>query len=189
MILEIPPKPTDVPASDAPDAITDIGMARRAKVAESENEKLKQQLEELQELRARHDGKGDLAADHAQHGHDVYRCDARAPGGGRHPLVSLTKDRLVQCRVCGATLDAFDVLLAYAHGERMFSYHLTGLRKEVAELQVERDRLKAERSSLKSQVRKKRRDAVPKAAAPTDREEATKWAKQLADSMTEKSGK
>lgn len=194
MTFTVKPPPIDPPADDSPSVdppVTDIGMARRAKVAESENEKLKQQLEEMHELRARHNGGGDLAADHSQHGHDVYRCDARAPGGGRHPLVCLTKDRTVECRSCGATLDAFDVLLQYAHAERMFSYHLTSLRKEVAELKVARDKLVKERSSLKSQVKRKRERRAAPPAEPTaeDRETATKWARELAATMTEKSGK
>jgi regulator of replication initiation timing len=193
--MKIPVPPTDPPKDTAP-PVTDIGIARRAREAASENEKLKLEIEKLNErhleLRRQHDGMGDLSAEVSVRTHDEYRCNARAPGGGKHPVVRVNggEDRYVECRVCGARLDPIDVLLQFAHAERMFSYHLTSLRQEVTQLQADRDRLKAERSSLRSQVRRKtarRSAAVPKETASTDRDEATRWAKELADSMTEKS--
>lgn len=153
-----------MPATDAPSVIdeaTDIGIARRARVAESESARLRAEVESLRsenaELRRITDGKGDLHAEGSKHD---YRCSAYAQGGGVHPLVSLHGDtRTVKCRVCGTLMDAFDVLMQYAHAERRFSYGITSMREEFSKLRKDIEALKKERSSLKSQVKVKRKRA------------------------------
>jgi hypothetical protein len=192
--VKTPIPPTD-PPTDA-EAVTDIGIARRAREAETAKLKLETELEmlrgQLAELNRKHDGRGDLEADPKARTHDD-RCCARAPGGGKHPIVLVdAKERDVECKVCGATLDPIDVLLEFARAERMFSYHLASLRDETKALRKERDDLIRLRSSLKSQVRRKtaRRDAAAKEVPAADREAVAAMAREFAQTFgTEKSGK
>lgn len=188
--VKIPDTAAPVDAAGAP--VTEIGMARRARVAELENEKLARELVELRARLARVDVAGDLIAGEGKP-HDPARCEARAPGGARHPVVRVDgKERAVECQICGAELDPIDVLLSYAHAERMFSYHVKSVREEVDRLRAERDRLKDEAKRLKAQVRRRTRTAaVPREkvkVAVADPEEAKAWARQCASTLgTEKS--
>jgi prefoldin subunit 5 len=75
-------------------------------------------------------------------------------------LVSMTESA-VWCAVCNCELEPMDVLREFAKKERNFIESLDWLREEKAELRKEIDVLKKQRSSLRSQVKRK------KAAADT----------------------
>lgn len=72
-----------------------------------------------------------------------------------HVTVSLTTTRVV-CTICGEQLDALDVLRSYAKAERTFAMNLEHLREERSKLHAQVIALRNERSSLKSQIKRKR---------------------------------
>lgn len=61
----------------------------------------------------------------------------------------------VTCQECGAELSPLDVLREFANGERRFVEHINHLREERSKLAIEVEQLKTQRSSLRSQIRKK----------------------------------
>lgn len=63
----------------------------------------------------------------------------------------------VNCKQCGALMDPYVVLRKIAHREVNFCYTLNGLRDEKVKLTVEVEKLKALRSSLKSQIKRRTR--------------------------------
>ena len=66
---------------------------------------------------------------------------------------------VVECATCGTELDAVEVLREYASCERRFRYSDAAARKAYHLLLAEVRTLKAQRSSLRSQIKKK--GAVP----------------------------
>lgn len=79
---------------------------------------------------------------------------------GMHPHVRVSmRTPRVECAVCGTLLDPLDVLREYAKHERNFAHTLEHLRAEKAELTAEVDRLRRQRSSLRSQVKKRTKKA------------------------------
>lgn len=78
----------------------------------------------------------------------------------------------VTCKACGCELAPMDVLREFANSERVFVAGLEHLRTEKKQLAAEVDGLKKQRSSLRSQVRKKGGDVPdsPNATRPSTRE-------------------
>ena len=69
----------------------------------------------------------------------------------------------VNCRGCGEEMDPYVVLRKIAHREVNFCYTLNGLRDEKKALVDEVAKLKAQRSSLRSQVKKSKSLPVARA--------------------------
>lgn len=61
----------------------------------------------------------------------------------------------VRCMDCDALMDPYVVLRKIAHREVNFCYQLNGLRDEKKRLTEEVTKLKAQRSSLRSQIKRK----------------------------------
>lgn len=61
----------------------------------------------------------------------------------------------VTCKLCGAEMDPFTVLRKIAHREVNFCYQLNSLREESSRLAAEIPKLKARRSTLKRDVRRR----------------------------------
>lgn len=75
---------------------------------------------------------------------------------GFHPQVEVSMETdEVTCKMCGAPLVAIDVLREYARGERRFAESINSLRDERSKLAKEVEHLKKQRSSLRSQIRKR----------------------------------
>ncbi len=78
----------------------------------------------------------------------------------------------VACATCGVELAPLDVLREFARDERQFVNQLNSLRDEHKKLGQEVEKLKTQRSSLRSQVRKKGGDVPddPGATRPTTKQ-------------------
>ncbi|MEY4548965.1 MAG: hypothetical protein RL685_5160 [Pseudomonadota bacterium] len=82
------------------------------------------------------------------------------------------EDRSVSCRSCGATLDAFDVLLQYARRERNWHYW----DQETRELEAKVQALKEEERKVKARTKSaSRKDAATAVAAERERTERERF--------------
>jgi len=83
----------------------------------------------------------------------VKPAPARTVSYCRHLPVTVDKhSRTVVCRDCGATIDPFDWMLAFAEKEEAELLAVQGLRKERQQLEEDIRGLKRERSRVKSDL-------------------------------------
>lgn len=113
------------------DEINDLAIARKARDLSAEAEQLRADkaalMEQLDSYRKSQPGLTIIGREEKQHG---LQCLHLAPGI-RHPVVVLDDtDRTVRCRRCQRKLDAFDVLMEYASGERNLLYTNDALLRE-----------------------------------------------------------
>lgn len=152
-MLTIKPEPTPPEIAE----VTEIGIARRARAAENEVGRLRERVAALEAER----GAARLEIEKGQHG---ATCVALVDGGGRHPVVMLNEEsRTARCKVCGAVLDPYEILLEYANSERRFAYQLEHRREEARDLRKEVDDLRAAKKNL----RRRRQDDKANSAPPT----------------------
>lgn len=157
--------PTAKPAL-APVVVVDKATADAADVhrLQLENTKMRAQLASL---RAGGHPPTLLALDRWATTHD-YSCD-RTTAGVRHEVVMLNEDsRQVRCRCCGELLDAFEVLMGYAKGERQFSFGMDNAQAERTRLRADVEALTRSRKNLMAAVAKAKkmiRDGEAVAAA------------------------
>lgn len=86
-----------------------------------------------------------------------YQCGART-SGIYHDVVMMNEDsRAVRCRYCGETLDAFDVLLDFARGERQFNFAVDAARREVTRLRSDIEELTKTRKNSMAAVARARK--------------------------------
>lgn len=91
----------------------------------------------------------------------------------RHPSVLVGDDfGDVECGNCGVRLEAHQVLLDYARGERQFQSENERAKAELAKLQKEIAALKAEERRIKARIRRARQTV--------DAAEVKLWARDLA---------
>lgn len=151
LVFVVPNEPLQPPSPRhhlvEPGALDVGSLAKERELRElrAANERLKEELTESQKrlvapLTAR------MPFEEKQH---TFKC-------GLHPLVEVSLEtNSVSCRVCGVELAPLDVLRDYARNERYFVQGLESLREEKKKLSIEVDALKKQRSSLRSQIRKK----------------------------------
>lgn len=123
------------------DAI-DIGIARKARASAAEVESLRESnaalAAQLDAYRANMPATTLPKSEDTPHTHG-YRC------GAGHPCVLVdSHKRKVTCRFCGSVLDAFDVLLEFANGERRLWTENEHVKREHARLKATCESMKAD---------------------------------------------
>jgi hypothetical protein len=119
--------------------ITDLGVVR-------ENKLLKERVAALENQLRAHET---VITDGAITPHSEGRCQYHLS------VVVDMEAPVVECATCGTELDAVEVLRSYANEERRFRYQDAAARKAYHLLTAEVRALKQQRSSLRSQIKKK----------------------------------